>query len=118
MDTATTNTWEDAREPGVYASAGASSFQAPQSVDIHIGAIESVLSVLVLLMALGAAWGRLRKAVGHIETTLEDRVLPDLKDVRERMASMEGTLSALWSTAPQSRKRKHLSTGKRTTMAR
>ena len=71
-------------------------------LQIHVGTIEIVLGVLFVLFGIGVAWGRMRKTVGHLDNTLQSRVLPDLLDVRERMARIEGKLDTLWS--PRQRK--------------
>ena len=68
------------------------------ALQIHVGTMEGVLGVVVVLFAVGVAWGQLRKTVGHLDGTLRHRVLPDLRDVRERIARIEGKLDAFWSS--------------------
>lgn len=71
-------------------------------LQIHVGTAETVLGVLFVLFTIGVAWGRMRRTVRHLDDTLKSRVLPDLRDVRERMARIEGKIDALWS--PRQRK--------------
>lgn len=66
-------------------------------LQIHVGTAETVLGVLFVLFTIGVAWGRMRKTIGHLDDTLKSRVLPDLRDVRERIARIEGKIDALWS---------------------
>ena len=82
-------------------------------VEIQIGTVESILGVVAVLFAIGVAWGQLRKSVAHVEATIErfdQRVVPKLQDVRERVAAIEGKLNTLWAPAerkpPRSRARK------------
>ncbi len=66
---------------------------------IQIGQMEAFISIIVFLVSLGIAWGKLTTKIGYIASTIKDKIEPDLKDVRERFASLEGKSSHLFASA-------------------
>ena len=116
-----TNTKEHINESTPHAAVGGMTAIVPAALEIHIGTIESIVSVLVVLFAIGVAWGRLRKTVAHIEEAFERfdrRVVPKLHDVGERVAAIEGKLDTLCPIAGQRRTRKRTGKANRATAAR
>ena len=63
---------------------------------INVGTLESIVSLVVILFAIGVAWGSLRRTVSQIGKTLQDEVKPDLQDVRERVVAVEEQVNRLW----------------------
>ncbi len=65
--------------------------------------LDTIIEILVTLVAVGVSWGTLNGAVKYIQKTLDTEVKPDLKDVRERFIVVEERVSTLWKdrVAPQ-----------------
>lgn len=106
MESTTSDTGEHIAEATSYSGVETEPSSALPALEIHIGTVESIVGVLVVLFTIGVAWGHLRKTVAHIEAALERfdrRVMPKLLDVRERVAAIEGKLDALWSPAERKR---------------
>lgn len=72
--------------------------QSPTSV-LQIGQMEAVIAVVVFLVGLGVSWGTLTTKIGHIASSIKDKIEPDLKDVRERFAALEGSLGKTFAGA-------------------
>ena len=66
---------------------------------LQIGQMEAVISVVVFLVGLGVSWGTLTTKIGHIVSSIKDKIEPDLKDVRERFAALEGSLGKTFASA-------------------
>ncbi len=67
----------------------------------QIGQVEAFVAVAVVLVGLGVSWGTLSTKIGHIALSIKDKIEPDLKDVRERFAALEGSLGKTFaSTSP------------------
>ena len=64
--------------------------------NIQISTLSGIIGLVVFLVTVGIAWGTLRTLVHGIKKTLEDGVLPDLKDVRERFGRIEDRVETLW----------------------
>lgn len=62
---------------------------------IQIGAIESLLGIAAVVLAVGVAWGRLNTSVNKIDSDVRE-LKSDVKDVRERFAALEGKTSGLY----------------------
>lgn len=70
--------------------------QGDQQPIIQIGWLESLVGIIVFLVAIGIAWGTLKTIVESIKRTLEDKIEPDLKNVRERFGIVENRVETLW----------------------
>jgi len=65
----------------------------------QIGQVEAFVAVAVVLVGLGVSWGTLSTKIGHIASSIKDKIEPDLKDVRERFATLEGSLGKTFASA-------------------
>jgi hypothetical protein len=65
---------------------------------IQIGALQSLVGLAVILIGAGIAWGKLNTSVNNIRLDLNDTIKPDLKDVRERFANLEGKTANLFQS--------------------
>ncbi len=65
----------------------------------QIGQAEAFIAVAVFLVGLGVSWGTLVTKIGHIASSIKDKIEPDLKDVRERFAALEGSLGKTFASA-------------------
>lgn len=54
------------------------------------------MSLAVVLVGLGVAWGTLKSSVRSISKTLDEQLVPDLKNVRERFMVVEDRVKTLW----------------------
>jgi hypothetical protein len=70
---------------------------------IQINTLEALLSVAVVLVGLGIAWGSLKTIVSGIRKTLDEEVKPELKtlgeslkNMRERFVVVEDRVETLW----------------------
>ena len=67
----------------------------PKSV-IEIGTLESILGIIVILISVGIAWGKIKTIIEEIKGTLDTKIEPDLKNVRERFGIVESKVESLW----------------------
>lgn len=65
----------------------------------QIGQVEAFIAVAVFLVSLGISWGTLVTKIGNIASSIKDKIEPDLKDVRERFAALEGSLGKTFASA-------------------
>ncbi len=65
----------------------------------QIGQVEAFIAVAVFLVSLGVSWGTLVTKIGNIASSIKDKIEPDLKDVRERFAALEGSLGKTFASA-------------------
>lgn len=65
----------------------------------QIGQVEAFIAVAVFLVGLGVSWGTLVTKIGNIASSIKDKIEPDLKDVRERFAALEGSLGKTFASA-------------------
>lgn len=57
-----------------------------KDIQINVGIVESIIGLVIFLFILGVGWGSLKKAVSHIENTLDKDIKPDLKDISRKVA--------------------------------
>jgi hypothetical protein len=72
----------------------ATNYQAPPS--IQVGALESIMGVLVLVFGIGAAWATLKNSVANLDKTIREDIKPVLTDLRDRFAVVEDRVESLW----------------------
>lgn len=63
---------------------------------IEIGLYTSIIGIVIFLVSLGIAWGTLTTKVNGIIKSLDKKVEPDLKDIRERFSVVEVKVDSLW----------------------
>ncbi|MEX1014805.1 MAG: hypothetical protein WDZ80_06625 [Candidatus Paceibacterota bacterium] len=63
---------------------------------IQIGLIESVIGIIVVLVAIGKGWGKFEEKVESIGESIK-KIKPDLEEVRERFSIVESRVSDLWA---------------------
>lgn len=68
--------------------------QFPQKIEI--GTVSAIIGMIVFIGSMGIAWGTLRTLVKGIKTTLDNNIVPDLKDTRERFIKVEDRVETLW----------------------
>lgn len=66
---------------------------------IQIGQMEALIAIVVFLVGLGISWGTLKSKIEHISSSIKDKIEPDLKNVRERFAALEGSLGKTFAGA-------------------
>lgn len=84
----------------------------PQSIEI--GFWESVLGIVVILVGAGIAWGKMHSSICGIKESLDRKIEPELKDVRERFIVVEDRVGSMWKDrlAPSSSPRQLNERGK------
>ncbi|NTU66728.1 MAG: hypothetical protein HGB08_02265 [Candidatus Moranbacteria bacterium] len=84
------------------------SIEPGASRNIEIGFWESVFGLAVILISLGIAYGRMHASMCGIKDSLDKKIEPDLKDVRERFVVVEDRVGSMWKDklAPSSSPRK------------
>mgnify|MGYP001575134040 CR=1 FL=1 len=63
---------------------------------IEIGAFESLLGIVILLVGIGIAWGSLRTLVKNIKETLDKEIKPPLKKLNDRFMVVEDRVETMW----------------------
>lgn len=88
---------------------------------IEIGTIDTFFGVATILIAAGMAWGSLKNSVSslknstkEVKNSLNNKIRPDLQDVRERFAIVEDRVDTTWKNmfAPSTSPRQLNKTGK------
>jgi len=63
---------------------------------IEIGTVPAMIGIVVFLVSVGIAWGTIKTLVKGIKNTLDNNIIPDLKDIRERFGTIEDRVDTLW----------------------
>lgn len=63
---------------------------------IQIGTAQTILGIAVIFIGAGIAWGNIRTLVKGVKQTLDTKIEPDLKDVRERFVIVEDRVETIW----------------------
>lgn len=66
------------------------------TVEAFVGIAATLLGIIATLVTAAIGWGKLHKAVSNIEKKINNEVVPDLKDVRERFGVVEDRVETLW----------------------
>lgn len=68
----------------------------PATLQITIDSVQGIIAIIAPIVIIGIAWGTIRSNVSSIERILNEEIKPDLKNVRERFASVETKVDVLW----------------------
>lgn len=63
---------------------------------IEIGLLPTIITIVVFLVGLGVAWGTLKTLVSGIKKSIDDKIEPDLKNIRERFSAVEVKVNSMW----------------------